>query len=63
MGTRGVYEAVVSAGMDQINSGVTSNHRLIHVDIHEEMIFGNLEWDTDAPEARKLQSKQPDRVK
>ncbi len=62
MGTQLVYDAVVSAGADQINSGVTSDHRIFHVDLHEEMLFGKLDKDAEASEARKLQSKRPDRV-
>ena len=56
MGTQQVYKATVSTRADQI----TSDHRIIHVELHKEMLFGKLDKDTEALEARKLQSKIPD---
>ncbi len=62
VGTERVYEASVSAGCDAINSGVSSNHRLLHVDLHIETLLGRMTRDPDQPEARKLQSTRPARV-
>ena len=62
MKTKRVYDATINSGVDQINRGVPSDHRIIHVNLQVETLFDKLDKDAEAPEARKLQSKRSDKV-
>ena len=63
VGSESILKATISAGIDAINSGASSDHCLVQIDLHAKILLGDLLCDPEPPKSRKLQSLRPNRVR